>query len=290
VTQEQFYDIALFQLEELWSTYGNNGALFEIWFDGGLPSDSNFTSRILALYNKYQPNAAAFNGFPQITSNPVRWIGTESGSAPDPNWSTGSCDQGDCTGNCPPDGGDPTSPQWCPAEIDSTMQQNDQWFFIPGYPVHPLSDLVASYHASIGHNGNWILDIAPPPNSTVAPTHMAQYSNLGSWIRTCYGKPLAAGSMAAGGTVVTVTLPTATMVNRVRLQEDQSKGQLIRTYTVEGQNGAGGAWFPLSSGTAVGATKIDVFATVTLTAFRVTTNTAPTGLGVAAFACLDPTN
>jgi hypothetical protein len=150
---------------------------------------------------------------------------------------------------------------------------------------------------------------------------MAQYSNLGNWIRTCYGKPLAAGSMAAGGTVVTVTLPTATMVNRVRLQvrapprssppppsrpphtcgarprglraraqEDQSKGQLIRTYTVEGQNGAGGAWFPLSSGTAVGATKIDVFATVTLTAFRVTTNTAPTGLGVAAFACLDPTN
>jgi len=30
--------------------------------------------------------------------------------------------QGDCTGNCPPDGGDPNSPQWCPAEIDSTMQ------------------------------------------------------------------------------------------------------------------------------------------------------------------------
>jgi len=30
VTQEQFYDIALFQLEELWGTYGNNGSLFEV--------------------------------------------------------------------------------------------------------------------------------------------------------------------------------------------------------------------------------------------------------------------
>jgi len=38
----------------------------QIWFDGGLPSDSNFTARILALYNKYQPNAAAFNGYPQV--------------------------------------------------------------------------------------------------------------------------------------------------------------------------------------------------------------------------------
>ncbi len=33
VTQQQFYDIALAQLEELWSIYGTEN-LFEIWFDG----------------------------------------------------------------------------------------------------------------------------------------------------------------------------------------------------------------------------------------------------------------
>lgn len=115
VTQQQFYDIALFQLRELWDTYGANGTLFEVrrrcmschkivvsqfehglrpplvvvsfmqvWFDGGLPNDSVFGQQITALLNKYQPNAAAFNGWPYI-ANDVRWIGTEDGAAPDPS-------------------------------------------------------------------------------------------------------------------------------------------------------------------------------------------------------------
>ena len=40
------------------------------------------------------------------------WIGTESGKAPYPTWSTGTTE----------DGGDPDSDVWCPAECDTTLQ------------------------------------------------------------------------------------------------------------------------------------------------------------------------
>ena len=42
------------------------------------------------------------------------------GVAPDPNWSTG-------TGN---DGGDPDSPVFNPAECDTTLQSSDRWFYV----------------------------------------------------------------------------------------------------------------------------------------------------------------
>lgn len=40
-----------------------------------------------------------------LSKNAIRWIGTEAGRAPDPNWSTGESG-----------GGDPKSTVWCPAE------------------------------------------------------------------------------------------------------------------------------------------------------------------------------
>jgi hypothetical protein len=115
VTQQQFYDIALAQLEELWSM--EPGELFEVWFDGGLPTDPYFQVRgawleargvwqgparmripgapvqtgITALLAKYQPSAATYNGYPIVNATSVRWVGTEAGSAPDPTWSSGSC-------------------------------------------------------------------------------------------------------------------------------------------------------------------------------------------------------
>ena len=74
---------------------------------------------IAALLAELQPNAVAFGGY-GLTPNAARWIGTEMGVAPDPDWSTG-------TGG---DGGDPDSPVFCPAECDTTLQQNDRWFWV----------------------------------------------------------------------------------------------------------------------------------------------------------------
>jgi hypothetical protein len=74
---------------------------------------------ITALLAELQPQAIAFNGY-GLTPNPARWIASEMGVAPDPNWSTGTADGS----------GDPDSPVFCPSECDTTLQQNDRWFWV----------------------------------------------------------------------------------------------------------------------------------------------------------------
>jgi hypothetical protein len=73
---------------------------------------------ITALLAELQPQSVSFNGL-GVSKNPARWIGTEMGIAPDPNWSTGESN-----------GGDPDSPIFNPAECDTTLQNNDRWFWV----------------------------------------------------------------------------------------------------------------------------------------------------------------
>ena len=162
VTQQTYDGIVLQQLTELWTRYG---ALEEIWydhtspgltptqpaappslhpadlarrlllsrcalarFDGGYNGDQ--LSALQKLLVAHQPHAAIFNGCQDdgqcVSNTSVRWIGTESGQAPDPNWSTGVSN----------DGGDPDSPIFCPAECDTTLQENDRWFWVRHRTVH----------------------------------------------------------------------------------------------------------------------------------------------------------
>jgi len=114
ITQQTYDNIVLQQLREVWTRYGS---LDEIWFDGGYTA--SLKDPITALLDQLQPQAIAFNGY-GVSKNPARWIGTEMGVAPDPNWSTGTADGG----------GDPNSPVFNPAECDTTLQTHDRWFWV----------------------------------------------------------------------------------------------------------------------------------------------------------------
>ena len=285
VNQTQFYDIALAQLEELWSFAENE--LFEIWFDGGLPTDAYFRTGITKLLQRLQPNAATFNSWPIVNQTAIRWIGTENGYAPDPTWSSGSCGRGnavcaDCEGG---NGGDPDSDDWCAAEVDSTLQLHDTWFYVEHLALHSLSDLQNSFHESLGRNANWLLDIAPPPNSSVAGTHLSRYSEFGDWLRNCYTTPVVEFSFLPGETTHSVALPMGSSFDRVRLIEDVSAGQIVRAYSVEMTTGA----LHVSNGTSIGAGKIDLLTSPVVAAsaggVRVTTDAPPTGLTVQLFSC-----
>lgn len=117
VTQSEMETIMYAQLRELWGTYGD---LSEIWMDGGY---LDYWEPELAKLLELQPQAVVFNGCatqvrhgnkvpPCVSANPVCWIGSESGLAPDPTWSTG------VTSNA-------SSPIWCPKTIDTTIQVVD---------------------------------------------------------------------------------------------------------------------------------------------------------------------
>ena len=160
VTQAQFEDIAMAQVNELWSDYGN---LTEIWFDGGYSTDlkKNITSLLAAK----QPQAAGFGG-EGVTPNPVCWVGTESGAPGGDVWSTGTSGRGD-----------PNSSDYCPKACDTTLQESDHWFWM-GNPIRSLGELIPIYHGTVGRNGMLELDFAIDRQGLVDPTLLLPYMDV----------------------------------------------------------------------------------------------------------------
>lgn len=255
LTQQQYEEIVLAHLTEL---YSNFGPLTEVWFDGGYQPD--LKANLTALFAALQPNVVAFQG-EGLVASPVRWVGTESGLAPYPCWST--CDY--AAGGA----GDPDAPTWFPAETDFTLQRGDQWFFNAAAGVHSAAELREMYETSVGHNTALIIDIAPAANGTVPAAQRAAAAALGSFVSACYAHPVVEGS-GDGQLVLTLTPSAAVPVDRVLVQEDIRRGQLVRSFEVTARL-PGGASQLLAAGTSVGHKFIAVLA-APVTAAQLTLN------------------
>ncbi|OAQ98414.1 hypothetical protein LLEC1_06134 [Akanthomyces lecanii] len=246
ITTDVYNDVVFQQLEELWGKYGNltevglqsGTAILEhladrvqIWFDGGYSGDQK--DRTQSLLQKAQPGAVIFNGCHDdgtcVSDNGIRWIGNELGHATEENWSSG------LTGS-----GASDSAYFTPSECDTTLQTGDRWFFGVDTPLRSLEEMIKVYHET----------------------------ELGDFVRQCYDhpvQPLCGERNTAKGTY-NLTFDKAVEIDRVVLMEDQTNGQVIRTYHVWGRQGKEGGWSLLSNGTSVGHKKIDLFskpATVT---------------------------
>eukprot|EP00041_Stephanoeca_diplocostata_P026594 m.719691 g.719691 ORF g.719691 m.719691 type:complete len:561 (+) comp23001_c0_seq25:851-2533(+) len=230
VTQEEYADIVEQQLTELWTNYGD---LAEIWFDGGFAVPS-LQDKLLGLLNKTQPHACVFNGC-GLSRNAIEWIGTESGHAPGPIWNPQT--------GCASGAGTPGGHSYIPKEVDLTLQNADTWFFHEGTGYRELHEMVGIYHDSVGKGGNMLLNVAPPPNSTIPDVAMTRYANLGKFIRTCYGQgseaaPTAIASTQQGCTdcwnislsLAHLSVPAA--MDRFIIKEELSGGQLVRSYSI----------------------------------------------------------
>eukprot|EP00041_Stephanoeca_diplocostata_P027838 m.773755 g.773755 ORF g.773755 m.773755 type:complete len:185 (+) comp23254_c1_seq7:1702-2256(+) len=99
-----------------------------------------------------------------VSPNSVRWIGTESGTAPNPTWSTGFSGAGD-----------PNGAVFQPAECDTTLQNGDQWFYNGKVGIRSLATMVGIYHQTVGRNGFLMLDFAPTPEGILAQDQVARY-------------------------------------------------------------------------------------------------------------------
>lgn len=247
VTQQEFESIAVAQLQEIWTRYGNLG---EVWFDGGYEED--LKPRLAAMLAEHQPQAVAFNGY-GIYANPVKWAGTTHGGPKAPIWSTG------CSNGRGKHIGDPDSTQWCPAGVGRTLQQGDHWYYEPGMAVRSVAEMADLYHATVGQNCVMELDFAIDRTGRVHPTHAARYKEFGDWIRQCYGSPVASNfTVSKRNLEYMLHFDKPTSIDRVMIQEDQSKGQHIRNYTVEVTTMQTNEWLVLSTGQSVGNKRIDV--------------------------------
>ncbi|CAF1121364.1 unnamed protein product [Rotaria sp. Silwood1] len=249
ITQETYDNIVLQQLREIWSRYG---ILDEIWFDGGYTS--TLKNPITTLLANLQPQAVAFNGY-GVSPNPVRWIGTEMGVAPDPNWSTGITN----------DGGDPNSPIFCPAECDTTLQNGDRWFWGVNATLRSLSELIQVYHETVGRNCMLMLDLTPDRTGLIPSAYARRYKQLGDFIRSCYGTyVLPTESLTLEDSTIYIQLfgSSPVTVDRSVIQEDQTRGQVIRAYTIDVQfvNTTNSTqWITVAQGTSIGNKKIDIW-------------------------------
>jgi len=244
VTQDQYNKIALAQMKELWTKFGN---LFEIWFDGGddIPGIDD-------LLLSSQPHAIYFQG--TAHQNNIRWVGTESGHPQYPVWSTvGPHNTGPNGGS-----GDPEGDVWMPGETDTTLQLYDTWFWKKGVGIRSLQDLQSVYHDSVGANTNLLMDLAPDATGLVPPDAVQRYADLGDWINKCYGKSLA----QTNGTGNKIVLQFPSMaVDRVLIQEDQSQGQRVRNYQISAN--VNGQLKVVSTGSSIGNKRIQLFTSVT---------------------------
>lgn len=220
-TQQQYFQALLYQLNELWTKFGT---LAELWFDGS--HDPVIDPQLKKMVQSLQPNAII--NYPFITTNPFRWAGTEWGNPGYPMWSTSilNITNGDYHG-------DPNASHWNPPESDFTLQRLDQWFYDWWVGVRPSSELISMYEATIGRNTMAIIDFAPQPDGSIPQDQMFTSHALGTFIRGCYESAPIVAANGTRKTSYTLIPPVAgTWFDRIVVQEDQSKGQLIRKFLI----------------------------------------------------------
>jgi alpha-L-fucosidase len=283
VTQEEYNRIVEKQLTELWSNYGE---LFEIWFDGGVLSKEKGGTDVLALIQKLQPKAIAFQG-PYGHPNLIRWVGNEQGVAPYPCWATADSTT-NADGTTVIDGlnGDPLAPYWCPGESDFTLRWNRSfqggWFWTAGQDsmMFSVDELMTKYITSVGRNTNMLLGVVIDDRGLVPDADVKQIELLGDEIRRQYGTPFRQTS--GTGTEYLIRLEQPATVDRIVIQEDIAKGERALAYRVEGKKND--EWMELSSGTNIGHKHIDKFPPQSVSEIRLTITQAKTKPAIKNFA------
>jgi len=254
--QEKYKEVVKTQLTELWSQYGR---LFEIWFDGGVLPPGKGGIDMLSLLEKYQPDAIAFQG-PYGYANNIRWVGNEDGVAPYPCWAradsttsaTGVVQIRGLNGN--PDGG-----FWCPGEADFPLRKNTSfqggWFWHEGEDgtIRGVDDLLERYIQSVGRNTNMLLGIVVDNRGLIPDADVKRLAEFGHTIKQEFSKNM--GFTSGEGYLFTVNLKVPAKLKYVVIEEDISKGERIREYSIYGMRN--GEWEPLGKGSCVGHKRIE---------------------------------
>jgi alpha-L-fucosidase len=249
--QAQYDTIYRQQLTEVFSGYGE---LVEIWFDGST------VTPVGDLIRRYQPHAMIF----QSRQATIRWVGNENGFAPYPCWN--GIDAAEArSGTATALNSDPDGSLWRPSEADvSTRRPNWFWSTKNAAKVLTEEQLLSIYYRSVGRGVQLLLSIPPNREGRLPEQDCAAVRAFGDEIQRRFSKPLATAS--GDGHVLLLSLPPATGIDTVILQEDIAFGERVREYRLEGRSGA--AWRILALGSAIGHKRIQPVAPTTVDAVR----------------------
>ena len=273
----RYNDMYVEQLTELLTRYG---PIHEVWFDGANGEGPNGRRqeydwrRFWRVVRGHQPDAVIFSD----AGPDVRWIGNETGSAGDPNWSTVDPDAVPYPGYDGPgviehlQHGDPEGTVWRPGETDVSIRPG--WFHHPEEDddVRSVENLVELHFTSVGRNSKLLLNVPPTPSGRFHETDVARLRGMDRALRALFADDLAAG--APGQRAVTgprtavqeLDLGRTVRVAISDLREDIRRGQSVARYRLEGL--ADGGWRELARGLTVGYRKLDRFEPVRVRRLR----------------------
>lgn len=150
--------------------------------------------------------------------------------------------------------GDPADVEcntFMPAAHEDVIQTRGKWFYTPSEDTRPLAEMIRIYHLTAGRNTLLELDYAVDRRGRISPHHRAFYDSFGAWLDGCYGTPVGgARSLSFAAAVeqqqsqtrrvdevvfaleLAIPWAEAAEVDRVVIEEDQSKGQLVLSYRI----------------------------------------------------------
>jgi alpha-L-fucosidase len=275
--QHEYNEAVYAQLKELWTGYGK---LFEIWFDGGVMSDDKggIAGRIAKQIKKNQQQAILFQG-PMGNKNMVRWVGNEKGRAPYPLWSTANATTS-ATGafEIKDLNGHPDGKIWCPGEADFPLRKDSgsrggfMWNPNSEHLLLSVNELIEAYKTSVGRNANMLLGIVIDTAGLCPQPDVQRLKEFGDRLKKDFDKPL--GKVKGNSLILTLDLRKIQPVNCIMLMEDISKGERVRSYTIDAM--INGSWQRLGKGISIGHKIIQDIAEVKTSKLRLTVEAAGT--------------
>lgn len=308
------------QLRELLTGYGD---IFSVWLDGACGEGPDGRRPVYDwngwydLIRELQPGAAI-----SVCGPDARWCGNEAGHCRESEWSvvpkalqdaektaekSQKQDDGKFSRQFRTDDSDLGSREairnagelaWYPAEVNTSIRPG--WFYHAREDgmVRTPGELVKIYHASVGGNANFLLNIPPDKRGLIHEKDAENLLEMGRIIHRTFAVNLAengtatasesmdeehgAGNMLDGrkdtfwrpmeGTEkakVEVDLGSARTFDTIVLMEHiRSSGQRIESFMLEAEDGEG--WKQIFKGTVVGYKRICGFAEVTARRVRLT--------------------
>ncbi len=263
--QEKYNSMYRQQWTEVLSRYG---PLVECWFDG------SSATPVGDLLSKYQPHAMVFQG-PNCT---IRWVGNEDGFAPNPLWN--GIDRAQAkTGTSTPLNSDPDGNTWLPSEVDVSIRRPN-WFWSTKNDNRVLTpdQLMSIYYNSVGRGAQLLLNIPANRDGLLPDKDAASAKSFGDEVKRRFSKPIA--STRGNNTSITLKLPSPNLkldkgvpVDTVILQEEISKGERVRAYTIEGlvwHGDRAALWTKLADGTSIGHKRIQPIPVSSVSELRLT--------------------
>lgn len=125
--------------------------------------------------------------------------------------------------------------------------------------------MIEVYHKTVGRNCVLELDLAPDRSGLVPSDQVARYKELGHFIKSCYGNPITHEVSRDDKGVYSFSFKEPISIDRIVLMEDQTDGQVIRSYQVYAKIADSRTtsehvpYTLVSNGTSVGHKKIDLF-------------------------------